>query len=299
MLITDKFVFVHLPRTGGTFVYEVVRKFFPSAREIGYHLPRALLPREYSHLPVLGTVRNPWEFYVSWYCHHHSNKTYSPLKNVLFGCLSENRKLDFGQTIRNALNLGMSDDKLDLLIRALPENFYFQNRHIPNITKDVIRKIRGTGLGLYTFRFNQLFGQADDVFFCRVESLRTDLMVFFERVGAANDALRSYVLGLDKKNISGHFHYSTYYTPDLAELVLIRDRPLLERFGYVFEQPSSVEKGRPMPSVKKPTTRRVKKLPVGKMPDILGFGATVESPATPVSSTNVKVPRHKPAAKET
>jgi hypothetical protein len=36
MLVTDKFVFLHLPRAGGTFVYDVVKKFFPSAREIGY-----------------------------------------------------------------------------------------------------------------------------------------------------------------------------------------------------------------------------------------------------------------------
>jgi hypothetical protein len=235
MLITDKFVFLHLPRTGGTFVYEVVRKFFPSAREIGYHFPRELLPREYSHLPVLGTVRNPWEFYVSWYHHHHSSNRYSPSKNVLFCCVSEDRKLDFVQTIRNALDLGVSDDKLDFLIQALPENFDYQKRHIPNLTKDLMRKIRGTGLGLYTFRFNQLFGQADDVFFCRVETLRSDLMAFFERIGAASDALRSHVLGLDKKHTSEHRHYSTYYTLELAELVGIRDRQLVERFGFTFE----------------------------------------------------------------
>jgi len=235
MLVTDKFVFVHLPRTGGTFVSEVVRKFFPSAREIGYHLPRALLPREFSHLPVLGTVRNPWEFYVSWYHHQQSNSRYLPL----FCSLSENRKLDFVQTTRNALNLGVSDDKLDVLIQALPENFNYQERHVSNVTRDIMGKIRGTGIGLYTFRFNLLFGQADDVFFCRVESLRSDLMAFFETIGAASDALRSYVLGLDKKNISKHLHYSTYYTPELAELVSIRDRRLIERFGYVFEQASS------------------------------------------------------------
>ena len=253
MLITDKFVFLHLPRTGGTFVYEVVRKFFPSAREIGYHLPRELLPREYSHLPVLGTVRNPWEFYVSWYHHHHSNVRYSPFKNVLFCCLSENRKLDFVQTIRNALDLGVSDEKLDSLIQALPENFDYQKRHIPNLTKDLMRKIRGTGLGLYTFRFNQLFGQADDVFFCRVESLRSDLMAFFERIGAASDALRSYVLGLDKKNISEHLHYSTYYTPELAELVLIRDRQLVERFGFTFED--TLQKTDPASRLDRPRRR--------------------------------------------
>ena len=111
-------------------------------------------------------------------------------------------------------------------------------------------------MGLYTFRFNQWFGQADDIYFCRVESLRSDLMAFFERIGAASDALRSYVLGLDKKNISEHLHYSTYYTPDLAELVSIRDRLLIERFGYVFEQ-ASVENGGPKPSMGKSTTSHV------------------------------------------
>ncbi len=236
MLVADKFVFLHLPRAGGTFVYDVVRKFFPSAREIGYHFPRELLPGEYSHLPVLGIVRNPWEFYASWYHHQDSNVRYSPLTNVLFGCLSENRKLDFVQTIRNALDLGVSDDKLDFLIQALPENFDYQKRHIPNLTKDLMRKIRGTGLGLYTFRFNQLFGQADDVFFCRVETLRSDLMAFFERIGVASDDLRRHVLGLDKENISERLHYSSYYTPELAELVFIRDRQLVERFGFAFEE---------------------------------------------------------------
>lgn len=235
MLVTDKFVFLHLPRTGGTFVYDVVRKFFPSAREIGYHLPREVLPKEYSHLPILGTVRNPWEFYVSWYHYQCSNIRYSPSKNVLFCCVSEDRKLDFNQTIRNALNLGVSDDKLNLLIQAAPENFNYEERHIPNVTKDVVHKIRGTGLGLYTFRFNQMFGQAEDIFFCRNASLRTDLMAFFEKIEVANAALRRYVLGLDKKHSSAHLQYSAYYTPDLAELVSIRDRPLIERFGFTFE----------------------------------------------------------------
>jgi hypothetical protein len=235
MLITNQFVFLHLPRAGGTFVYEVVRKFFPSAREIGYHFPRELLPRQYSHLPILGTVRSPWEFYVSWYHHHHSSNRYSPSKNVLFCCVSDDRKLDFSQTIRNALDLSVNEGRCDSLIQALPENFDYENRHIPNLTKDLMRKIRGTGLGLYTFRFNQLFGEADNVFFCRVESLRSDLMAFFERIGVATDALRSYVLSLDKKNHSEHRHYSTYYTPELAELVSIRDRQLVERFGFTFE----------------------------------------------------------------
>jgi hypothetical protein len=61
-------------------------------------------------------------------------------------------------------------------------------------------------------------------------------MAFFERIGAVSDALRSHVLGEDKKHTSEHRHYSTYYTPELAELVGIRDRQLVERFGFTFER---------------------------------------------------------------
>jgi hypothetical protein len=231
MIVTDKFVFIHLLRSGGTFVSDVIRNFFPSAREIGYHLPRAAMPKEYAHLPVLGTVRNPWDFYVSWYYHHLPNPRYLPL----FCGVSENRKLDFVDTIRNALNLSVSDEKLDLIIRALPDNFDYNQKHIANVTKDVLQKIRGTNIGLYTFRFNELFGGAADVNFCRLDSLRTDLLAFFERLGVASDDLRNYVLATDKRNSSEHVRCSTYYTPELAELVAIRDRHLIQRFGFTFD----------------------------------------------------------------
>ena len=68
-------------------------------------------------------------------------------------------------------------------------------------------------------------------------------------IGAATDELRDYVLRSDKKNIAKHRHYSTYYTPDLAELVSIRDRQVIERFDYVFEKASSDENGGPKHSI--------------------------------------------------
>lgn len=231
MLITDKFVFLHLPRAGGTFVYDVVKKFFPSAREIGYHLPRELLPRECAHLPILGVVRNPWEFYVSWYEHVRPRNAAS----VLFSWMSDNGKLDFVETTRNALNLGSNNERLDVLIEMLPEQVDYNKRNIPNITRASMCKVRGTGVGYYTFRFNQIFGNPDDVYVCRLDSLREDLVAFFDGIGVASRELRGYVLGLDKKNTSEHSRESTYYTADLAELVRIRDRDLVERFGFTFK----------------------------------------------------------------
>lgn len=241
MIVTEKFVFVHLPRSGGTFISEVIRKFFPSAHEIGYHLPRTLLPEEYRHLPVLGAVRNPWEFYVSWYCHVWPRDA----ATTLVSWMNENGKLDFIGTTRNALNLGVNNQRLDVLIEMLPEHVDYRKRNIPNITKEDMRRVRGSGVGYYTFRFNHLFGRTDDVFVCRQETLRQDLIRFFEKIGAATDELSDYVLHSDKKNIAEHLHYSSYYTPEVAELVAIRDRSLIERFGYVFERVFSDANGIP------------------------------------------------------
>ena len=236
MIVTDKFVFVHFPRTGGTFITDVITRFFPSAREIGYHLPRSLLPNEYCRLPVFGSVRNPWEFYVSWYHHVWPRDAATPLHSWL----SENGKHKFEGATRNALNLATDNDRLEALIEKLPDEVDYKKRNIPNITKDALRKIRGTGVGFYTFRFNHLFGNADDVFFCRQERLRADLIQFLERVGAASDETRAYILESEKRNTADHSHYSSYYTPELAELVSIRDRTVIERFGYTFEAAPTV-----------------------------------------------------------
>jgi hypothetical protein len=225
---------VHLPRSGGTFISGIIKKFFPSAHELGHHFPRERLPQEYSHLPVLGTIRNPWEFYISLY--HYVWPKYAA--SILGSWMSENGTLGLAGSITNLLNVGVNDARLDDLIEKLPEQVDYGRGNIPNITKDEMQKVRGSGMGYYTFRFNYLFGNADDAFFCRVENLREDLLSFLDGVGAANDELRHFVLSSDKKNTAEHSHYSTYYTGDLADLVAVRDRQLIEKFNYTFERAS-------------------------------------------------------------
>lgn len=232
MIATDKFVFAHLPRSGGTFVGGIIKKFFPSACELGHHLPRELLPNKYSHLPMLGTVRNPWEFYVSLY-HYVWPKDAS---SVLVSWMTENGKHEFLGSTRKLLNLGVDDEQLDILVSMLPEEVDFRTRSVPNISKAAMARVRGTGVGYYTARFNQLYGDANNVFFCRIETLRHDLVTFFEKHNLLTDELRHDVLRLNKENSSEHRHYSTYYTPDLAKLVLARDRQLIDRFGYSFDE---------------------------------------------------------------
>jgi len=62
MTVTGHFIYLHLHKTGGTFVNEFLTRFVPDARHIGYHLPRRLVPANFAHLPALGFVRNPWTY---------------------------------------------------------------------------------------------------------------------------------------------------------------------------------------------------------------------------------------------
>ncbi len=122
MIATDHVVFLHLHKSGGTFVNEGLLRFVPDARIIGYHLPRHLIPKSLAHLPVVGLVRNPWSYYVSWYS--FQKKMAQP--NPLFRILSDHGRLDFEATIRNMLDLGSGGACLDPLVAALPKDYTHQ-----------------------------------------------------------------------------------------------------------------------------------------------------------------------------
>ena len=68
MIVTDKFVFIHFFRTGGTFINELLLEHV-GGKMLCYHGHSSIIPNEYKHLPVIGIVRNPWDWYVSVYYH--------------------------------------------------------------------------------------------------------------------------------------------------------------------------------------------------------------------------------------
>ena len=86
MIVTDRLLFLHLHKSGGTFVNSLLMHCVPSARRIGYHLPYREAPQAFRDRPVVGTVRSPWAYYVSWY--HFQSAQAKP--NILFQVCSNN-----------------------------------------------------------------------------------------------------------------------------------------------------------------------------------------------------------------
>ncbi len=119
MIATKRFVFLHLHKSGGTFVNEWLLRFFPDARELGYHLPRKLIPPPLAALPVIGLVRNPWSYYVSWHAFQATRRQ----PNALFQILSNGGEVGFEGTIRNMLELGGASALLDRIVGALPASY--------------------------------------------------------------------------------------------------------------------------------------------------------------------------------
>jgi hypothetical protein len=230
MVTTDRFVFLHLHKSGGTFVNECLLRFVPDARHVGYHLPRSMIPAPVANLPVLGTVRNPWSYYVSWY----SFQRQQPQPNFLFRTLSGEGTLGFADTVRNMLDLGSGSIRLDLLLNALPADYGNQGLNLPGFA---LVPIRNSGLGFYSFLCRYMYGGGTaPVRFAKMERLRSELPSMLESVGQpVSAAMRDFIEHEAPRNVSAHESYVHYYDNELRDLVAERDATTIERHGYRFE----------------------------------------------------------------
>jgi hypothetical protein len=229
MIVTDGFVFLHLHKSGGSFVNEFLKRFYPSAREIGYHLPWSLVPDTHADLPALGLVRNPWSYYVSWYTFQKER----PRQNALFRILSDDGRLEFEPTIRNMLDLGSAQNaQLEALVAALPPGYGGRGLNLPG---PALAPIAGTGLGFYSFLYRHMYNGAGRAFFVRMEHLRDELLKMLTGAGqSVTGPMREWVAAAPARNVSAHGKYVDYYGTELRNLVAERDAKLIAAHGYRF-----------------------------------------------------------------
>ena len=233
MIATDRFVYIHLHKSGGSFVNECLLRFFPDARHLGYHLPMSLLPESLRELPVLGLVRSPWSYYVSWYAFQSQR----PQPNALFRCASDDGSLDFKASVRNLLELGNDQARLDRLLKLLPDH-YGQAGFGLNLPRFALAPIRDSGLGFYSYLFRYMYtGTAIEPYVGKCETLRTDFLGFLDRAGvAATPGVREFVRTASPRNTSNHSDWRGYYDRALADAVARHDASVIERFAYRFDE---------------------------------------------------------------
>jgi hypothetical protein len=229
VIVCDNFVFLHLHKSGGTYVNQMLLTCIPSARRIGYHLPYSQLPEPFRALPVVGTVRNPWAYYVSWY--HFQRGQARP--NPLFQVCSNGGTGDFATTLTNLATLEANPDRVRQLADAFPETFV---NYGLNLTRNCIAAISGSGLGFYSFLHDRLYAGAASPNILKMETLRQQLPTIGSNLGAADTiALHRFLRTTPNLNTSQHGPYQSYYSTEMQSLVAEMDRGVIAAHGYQFE----------------------------------------------------------------
>jgi len=244
MIVTDHFVYIHVSRSGGTFLNKLISEHVPGARMLQYHGHLRDLPAEFSHLPVIGFVRNPWDWYVSMYADYARKRQY------VFQTLSDRGALDFETTVTRFLTLGDDDDQSKKLRRRLatvaPRIIDARRparNHLPGLRSEHFKNYPGDK-GYYSWLFQLMFESERDhqVFFGRFENLRTEALRLFEETGTPiTSAITAFLAEAKPLNTSPRpKSYVGGYGQDLEQLVGQKDGDLIDRFGYQFGEHAHV-----------------------------------------------------------
>jgi hypothetical protein len=236
MIVTDHFVYIHVSRSAGTFLNKLILKHVPGARMLQYHGQLRDLPAEYAGLPVIGFVRNPWDWYVSMYCDYRRKQQY------VFQILSDRGALGFQPTVTRFLQLGDDNDQSkrlrDLLARAAPRSINARNptrRQLPGLRSAQFASYP-PDTGYYSWLFQLMFESGNDhlLHIGRFENLREETLRLFEETGTPiSDEIAGYLKEAKPLNSSSRpKSFVGGYPPKLDKLVADRDRQVVDRFDY-------------------------------------------------------------------
>jgi hypothetical protein len=238
MIVTDHFVYIHVSRSGGTFLNKLIMEHVPGARMVQYHGHLRDLPAKFSELPVLGFVRNPWDWYVSMFFDYRRKRQY------VLGVLSDRGKLGFGPTIRRFLTLGDDNEESKRLraqlVQAAPVQISTQSpppHHLPGLRSDHFAGFPDN-TGYYSWLFQLMFETGTDrtLHIGRFENLREDSLRLLEEIGTPiTGRMRDFLEMSKPLNASPRpAAYDGGYNQELTELVAEKDRYVIDRFGYTF-----------------------------------------------------------------
>ncbi len=234
MIATHHFVYIHTSRTAGTFLNRLIMHEVAGARMIQYHGTLAVLPEQFSHLPVIGFVRDPYDWYVSMFYDYRRKQQY------VFQVLSEMGRRDFETTVMRFLNLGDQSAEsrrfLEQLIQAAPMTINRQKpsrRELPGLIKADFEQYP-EGVGYFSWLFNRMYAseREHDIRVGRFENLREDARQLMADAGAPiTEKMRDYLAQAAPANSSPRPSAPTL-SDTLCQLIAERDAGVIEQYGY-------------------------------------------------------------------
>ncbi len=230
MIIHDKFIFVHMVKTGGSFLQEYLGKNVPGCKGTGpsfkRHKPARSVASEIQF--KFGMHRNPFDWYVSWWAFQaNQKKPGNSFPDLLVP--------DFSLSIKNLDEAhGIHKQKFSPLF----------------LDFDIMQKF---DIGVMTYKFIEMFCDYNYIVSASqfngftagnfmvhttipMEDMRDELVQLFKKqIFPLTDEQKYLLYSSPKKNVSNHNDYRLYYCKWARDWVKHKERYLLDLFGYRFD----------------------------------------------------------------
>lgn len=197
--MTDhKFIFIHIPKTGGTSVESALKL---SLDHHDHQFYRKSF-KNYTDFFVFTVVRNPFDRAVSDYKWVTNTKYSYPAKQLKEMFVNKS----FEYFLDNYYNLKFKD------VKRFKNLNWFKNHHLTHCREQI-----------------DLLNPIDDVdYIMRFENLQQDFDIVCEKIGIPQQQL-------PHKNKTNRKHYTEYYNDETKKIVAEKFSKDIEYFGYKFE----------------------------------------------------------------
>lgn len=216
MFLCKYFVFIHVVKTGGSFIVRALEKATPKewnpVIDPG-HQGVSAIPASHKKLPIIGMVRNPWDHYVSWYeyCRRTVMLNGDIPENHPFALVSNQGRGDFKSTVMNIMNLPALE-KLNIGGATA--------HHMDMFGMSMSRDSEAT-------KSKRLVG--------KVENLRTDFVNLLRSTDAPHiTKLEKLIEESPRYNVTERKPYREYYDDELKNIVEERDKYIIQKYGYEY-----------------------------------------------------------------
>ncbi len=257
MFIGENIVYLDLQKTGSTHIAKVL-KTIPSENgvKLRKHITFEQVPmnlrQDWTRKTILGSIRNPWSWYVSLWAYGCAGKG-SMLKNHTqfdWAFFKKNKKWDYLRIRRKKWRKVYGDVDDVRRFREWLRMVLLTDEMVWGFSNHPISR----WAGLYTYRYARLYlkdfhkqGSWADLKTLqeydahnnwkqetiRMESLTQDLSTFLFAMGIEmNDELEQ--LLSEKNNTSHHRDYKDYYDKESISWVAEKDRFIIDKYQYDF-----------------------------------------------------------------
>ena len=237
MICTDDFVFLHYPKTGGTFVADVLEELLQKSgrrfEKASRHTMRHELSGVHADKKILTCVRNPYDLRVSqyryrWWCSTEAKPSTKDIRKHFWPY----KKMSFEQFL-DAWDWYLAGMQRDARTNAYVKTMgqfsmkfiWFFTRHPASVIADLDDNYLST---------SAIREEVNNIHFLTTETLNAGLCEFLLSVGYGEDEV-AFIRSKEKilppcTHRQEHETWESFYTPSLKAMVRHRERMLFDLF---------------------------------------------------------------------